>query len=250
MERKLRLSTKNIVLMGCALILAGGLTLLMIFVVVPAVQYARADALAATDPAAAFDAFRRLDNHRSAQARAAQIQADVIASRSAESMEFGGHEWLVMEERGGNAMLLLADVLPARPFHGELVEITWENSDIRGYLNGPFLRSFDEEDRARIVETRVFNHDSADFGTSGGNDTYDYVFLLSLAEAQLYFVNVDERIGRTDARGRNRVWWLRSPGLYPELAATVLADGTSGLRGSGVNAPDRYVRPALWLAMD
>ena len=252
MKQKPRLLA--VVLAGGVLILAG-VVLLSIFVIYPntrAGQFARANALLADDPAGAFDAFDRLGNYRDAQDRARQIQADIFASRTAETMEFGDRDWLVLEERGDNTLLLLQYVLPARVYHEAMMDITWEYSNIRQYLNSTFLNGFDEADRARIIETALFNRDSVDYGTYGGGDTLDHVFLLSLAEANLYFANAEDRIGRVDTRGSNRTWWLRSPGLYPYLAATVVTDGTLGLTGSPVDGAwgMRYVRPALWVAAD
>jgi len=234
---------------GCAVLLAGALTALTIFVFIPAGRFAQANSLAASDPARAFDAFERMGDYRNAHERMQEIQDEVFASRSEEYVEFGGREWLVLEERDGNTLLLLRDVLPARGYHEGLVDVTWENSNIRQFLNGAFLNGFSEEDRARIAETDVVNSDHADFGTNGGNDTRDYVFLLSLAEARLYFADAGARVARHEGSAVHAVWWLRSPGFQQNLAAIVLANGTLGLTGSGVNQADRTVRPAMWVRL-
>ena len=60
---------------------------------------------------------------------------------------------------------------------------TWENSSVRAWLNGPYYRTFTEEERELIVKTHNSNPDSSEYGTSGGNDTDDDIFLLSLDEA-------------------------------------------------------------------
>jgi len=241
---------RAVVLSCAALVLAGLLTLLSIVVIAPAVQYARAGALVSSDPAAAFDAFSRMNDYRDAQQRAAQIQADVFASREQATMDLGGHSWLVLEQRDGRALLLMEDVLPARAYHEALVDITWEESNLRQYLNDGFLNRFGQEDRARIVQTQLNNRNHADYGTRGGANTGDYVFLLSIAEARLYFENDAARVARNN--GLNVIWWLRSPGLYQYLAAVVIANGEVGFRGSPVDGALglRYVRPAMWVTID
>ena len=240
---------RMVIIICCALLLAAALAVLTVFVFIPAGRYAQARSLAATDPARAFDAFERMDGYRNAHARMQEIQSEVFASRSEESVEFGGREWLVLEERGGNALLLLREVLPARGYHEGLVPVTWEDSNIRQYLNGAFLNRFSAEDRARIVETNVVNSDHPHFGTNGGNDTRDHVFLLSMAEASLYFADANARVARHEGSAVHAVWWLRSPGLQEELAAIVLANGTIGMTGSAVNQADRTVRPAMWVRL-
>ena len=240
---------RAVILAACALILAGALAALTFFVILPAGRYARAASLAASDPARAFDAFERMDGYRNAEGRMQELRDEVFATRSVEYMEFGGREWLVLEERDGNALLLLRDVLPERAYHEALVGVTWEDSNIRQYLNGAFLNGFDQQYRARIIETEVVNTNNADFGTSGGNNTRDYIFLLSLAEANFYFESAAARIARHEGSTVHAVWWLRSPGLQQETAAMVRADGELGRTGSGVNATNRTVRPAMWVRL-
>ncbi len=70
----------------------------------------------------------------------------------------------------------------------------------------------------------VSNEDNFLFGTDGGSDTQDKVFLLSLAEVEDYFCDDDDRRalntpfvqaqvqGTNDNNGYG-TWWLRSPGI-------------------------------------
>jgi hypothetical protein len=104
-----------------------------------------------------------------------------------EIVDFGGYQWRVLEARDGKALLLSEQVLGHQAYHEGWQEATWENSTLRAYLNGEFLNSFSAEDRARIAPTRVVNHDNPWSGTPGGNDTEDYIFLLSIEEVVEYF---------------------------------------------------------------
>jgi serine/threonine protein kinase/alpha-tubulin suppressor-like RCC1 family protein len=205
-----------------------------------------------------------------------------------DTIEFGGYDWRVLDIQDGKALILSELVLERRAYHEtyEREDITWENSDIRHYLNGDFLRSFSESDRARIAETRVVNNDnpwtSAHWGlldnTPGGNDTTDKIFLLSIDEVVCFFGDsgmlaqgVDENArdfdlkspaqgiywwGFSDQYNDARIahnphsgaswWWLRSSGGYSYFAATVDIDGILSVHGSQVYVADG-VRPALWL---
>jgi len=241
-------SWKHAAILGAvALAVIGGLAALTIFVFVPAANYGRAGTLLDKgDAAGAYDALDRMGDYRDAIERKNRLQADTLATRSAQDYAFGGYEWLILEERGGKALLLMKNTLETRRYHEELAEISWEACSLRAWLNGPFYNSFNEEDRARIAETAVINADNAENGTKAGNDTTDYVFLLSLAEAKLYFPSDAARVAR-NGRGGSAYWWLRSPGADPILAATVGSDGKPGFSGSGVDYRTRDVRPALWV---
>jgi len=236
------------ILGGAAVVLAA-IVLLSVFVIPPAVRYAQAQRLIATDPAGAHELFYNMGDYRRARERAQAIQDEVIDSRTVHSVEFAGVQWLVLEQRDGLALLLREEALPSRAFHGALVDITWENSEMRNYLNGQWLNRLPQNDRARVVQTQVSNRDSR-FGTAGGENTQDYVFLLSLAEARLYFADDQARVARFG--NVNVFWWLRSPGLQENVAAIVRSNGELGIAGSPVHggmALDRFVRPALWVTM-
>ncbi|MCL2445178.1 MAG: DUF6273 domain-containing protein [Oscillospiraceae bacterium] len=240
---------KAIILGGVALVLAAIIVLLSVFVIAPNVRYSRAQRLIDTDPAGAHEAFYNMGDFRQASDMMQQIQDDIIAGRTEDRMEFDGATWLVLEQRDGRMLLLREEALPPRAYHGAFVEITWENSALRDYLNGQWLNRMSPGYRDRIVQTEVINRDSR-FGMDGGENTQDYVFLLSMAEARLYFANDQARIARTN--NVNVFWWLRSPGMQANLAATVSADGSLGITGTPVHgsmAANRYVRPAVWVTV-
>ena len=231
---------------GIALAAAAGIAALVIFVVIPAVNTGRAGALQKKgDLSGAYDAYDQMGEAGDAQARKRELQNEAIASRSALSMDFGGYEWLILEERGGKALLLMRDALETRPYHAAMDDITWEGCALRQWLNDSFYNSLPEADRARVAETAVINSGNTKYGTQAGKDTRDRVFLLSLAEAGLYFPDDASRVARSG--GSAKFWWLRSPGMEPALAAVVTADGVVGFAGSAVQTDTRGVRPAMWV---
>ena len=103
----------------------------------------------------------------------------------------------------------------------------------------------------------IKNEDNSEYGTSGGNDTEDQVFLLSEKEAETLFSNDDERIAKaTGYAEKSGVyvneekaawWWLRSPGDDSDYAAEVNYVGWVSRHGSYVDGNIDGVRPALHL---
>ncbi|MDR1712956.1 MAG: DUF6273 domain-containing protein, partial [Coriobacteriales bacterium] len=73
--------------------------------------------------------------------------------------------------------------------------------------------------------------------------TDDYVFLLSIDEAEQYFSSDSDRVAKKSDGGADG-WWLRSPGNNSNNAANVNNDGNVNTNGNNVNN-NNGVRPAL-----
>ena len=161
------------------------------------------------------------------------------------TISLGGHDWIVLEVIDGKKALVLSDkVIELRAYHSKDVSISWENCDLRKYLNGEFYKkTFSEKEKKRIIETEISNV---------GNKTMDKVFLLSSGEASIsrYFKDNSERIALDMNTGEVCWWWLRSPGSYgSSYAASVQADGNVNVRGNDRVSNTGGVRPALWLKL-
>jgi len=198
-----------------------------------------------------------------------------------ETIQFGGYSWLVLEVQEGKALLITEEIIEANLYHLELTDVTWETCFLRSYLNGIFLRKFSDEEQERILETCINNPGNLWYGTPGGADTNDKVFLLSLEEVDRYFGDSGDY--HNERRKRWRVngieenddgwafsntydgereatfgygpswWWLRSPGSVRPAAATVNAGGSVNVSGRDVDTihPDMGgVRPVLWLSLE
>ena len=106
-------------------------------------------------------------------------------------------EWIVMKKEGNQVLLLSKYVLDVKPYNEEFEDVTWETSDIRQWLNNEFYTTaFNKTEKAKIQTSLTKNEDNSKYGTSGGNDTEDKVFLLSEKEAETLFSNDDERIAK------------------------------------------------------
>jgi len=176
-------------------------------------------------------------------------------------VRLGGRAWRVIEVVDGKALLLADQVVDRRPYHEEQVAVTWENCDLRRWLNDEFCESLGESLTSRVMTVKVRNEPNPAWGTPSGRDTKDQFFLLSLSEAALYFTAADPDVwedysdpipclgaygNATDGRGKRAVWWLRSPGLDPDGAATVNTNGFVDANGLIVSM-SAGVRPAFWL---
>lgn len=116
-------------------------------------------------------------------------------------------KWRVLN-RNGNDALLLADVaLDDQEYNTNYEEVTWETSSTRSWLNGygasvnqpktdyskkNFINSaFTSTQRDAIKTINVVNNNNINYGTAGGKNTSDKVFLLS--ESEVY--NTDTAAG-------------------------------------------------------
>ena len=174
--------------------------------------------------------------------------------------------WAVLAKDDDKLLLLSRYALDYRQFHHECVPVTWENSDLRAWLNTSFLEeAFSEEERTRIVLTVSANPPDPKYGNSGGNDTSDYVFCLSSPEVSDLLESENEAMYNVPAfpvrqcaatpyacgKGAHNDsikgftnWWLRTPGAEKEHALFINEHGILW----GMSGEHRCsVRPALWI---
>ncbi|WP_406545537.1 DUF6273 domain-containing protein, partial [Succinimonas sp.] len=167
-------------------------------------------------------------------------------------------EWLVLEVNGNEALLVSRHGLDCKQYHHKYIFMTWKQCDLRKWLNNDFLKeAFSAEEQQRIKISEVVNDDNTKYLTCGGNNTWDRVFCLSLAEAERYFKDNSERMCRPTALAKAHGvyssddghcwWWLRSPGNFQERASDGGTDGTLYPNGDFVDIGIRAVRPALRL---
>ncbi|MDR1713648.1 MAG: DUF6273 domain-containing protein [Coriobacteriales bacterium] len=178
--------------------------------------------------------------------------------------------WRVLAVTDGQALIISEKVIELRPFHREETDVYWENSFIRGWLNGNFYEGLPAELKARVQDTQVSNsYVNPDDPTATAHaTTTDKVFLLSVDEAEQYFANDELRSARLDlgsapinefrringvdelfiSDGDGWGWWLRSSGASGTEAATVGSGGHVNTYGYTAFYADCGIRPAMWIS--
>ena len=196
-------------------------------------------------------------------------------------------KWRVLCTDGNQALLLSDMALDDQEYHKEYESVTWKTSTVRSWLNGyeaasnkqsvdyrqkNFIDSaFTASEQVAIVNSSLENADNIEYGTNGGSDTTDKIFLLSGSDvwdtdtAKSYgFVKDSETDDETrccqsstyakamgmwssidTAYAGNGSWWLRSPGWGSGDAMCVGSSGWGSNKGFYVYAYDHGIRPAL-----
>ena len=192
--------------------------------------------------------------------------------KAGELIIFGKYEWCVLDVQNNRVLILCNNIPENREYHAGSGSVAWEDCTLRRYLNGDFYESFDQPEKVRIAETNLINCDNPWFGTNGGQNTVDSVFLPSVEEIVKYFgdsgqlksknpndgYHIDDEYNTSrlanNADGTPDWWWLRTPGLDGLRTANVYGGGTFlggkiSMRGDLANNIHGGVRPALWLNM-
>ena len=164
-------------------------------------------------------------------------------------------EWLVLDVKDNEVLLISRYGLDSKEYHNVFTDITWEDCALRKWLNNDFIKSaFSEEEAKKIKVSELKNEDNRRYGTSGGNNTKDRIFCLSINEAEHYFGSDNDRQCKPTAYARKQgvyvnndccFWWLRSPVRDQHNASDVKTDGALRLRGRSVDFGYSAVRPAL-----
>lgn len=161
--------------------------------------------------------------------------------------------WQVLDVQDGKALVISKDIIAREPYHESNAYITWETSSLRTWLNDDFYHSLPSGVQRRITETQLHNPNNPGYGTSGGRDTMDKVFLLSIDEANKYFPRKVDRAAESNIREDGYpldlgIWWLRSPGARADVAAYVYGSSVDEYGGK-VGTDELGVRPAFWITL-
>lgn len=171
--------------------------------------------------------------------------------------------WIVLEEKRDRLLLISEKVLNGHCYNKKDGHITWENCDLRKWLNEKFIEeAFTKSEQERLLTTLVKNPKNLAYGIDGGNETYDKLFVLSVDEFNKYLHNnpIAKCKPTQFAINRNVIadpnydncccWWLRTPGKLGR-GCFVFYDGTdNGLgeaREKKVGIFLNGVRPAMWV---
>ena len=200
--------------------------------------------------------------------------------QAGDKISFGSYEWRVLEVQNNTALIITEYIIEQRAYHNAYKDITWADCSLRKYLNNEFYDRFSAAEKSRIIPVLNKNPDNQWYGTKGGRDTQDSIFLLSIEEtvcryfgdssSKLYSPGKNQRywFERKDKNNSKRIvrlesrkegswwWWLRSPGRVNIKAVYIHGDGNIGIQGNNIlkgNISDGEckggIRPALWLKL-
>ncbi len=184
-------------------------------------------------------------------------------------------EWRVIDRQGDKVLLVTDKLLDGGiPYNKEYEKITtWHKSTVSRWLNRIFINeAFSNKEKKKIQDTIVENKGNEDFGTYGGANTTDKLFLLSVDEVYRYFKSDEDRgaaltkyarikiashmYGDDDGEilykvGSWRQWCyiLRSPGDSQDSVANVGDDGSVSEYGNSAYHNFFAVRPAMWVSL-
>ena len=191
-------------------------------------------------------------------------------------------EWIVLNKKSnGTVFLLTKYAIELKSYHNKRDPVTWADCSLRKWLNEEFFdTAFDADEQDSIKVTEVTNNPNPVYGTQGGMDTRDRIFLLSIAQAGKYldsgktgiekltilnpFSKVDEarvvkmtpyvsekfdkRFPGASRKRNNQAssWLLRTVGNTQLAIANVIEGGSISALGSWIDLEYTSIRPALW----
>lgn len=171
-------------------------------------------------------------------------------------------KWRVLSVDGNDAFLMADQCLDAQPYNEEDEDVTWETCTLRTWLNDTFLYdAFSANERSAIRYTMVVNEDNSYYGTEGGNNTVDQVYVLSEREAYNTTYGFENNEDKSSTResiiteytkglnvytgGENGNWRLRTLGKDSKRAMIVSLNGSIATVGFSNNNYNICVRPVL-----
>lgn len=191
------------------------------------------------------------------------LKVDLSTLEVGQYFDFGyyGDEnmvWQVVDIQDGKALIVCKNAVEAMAYNETGEAVSWEECSLRTWLNDEFYNvAFTDEERSHIVLTNLSTSGSETYNTTGGNDTYDYVFIPGyFDELWTYFsreadrpciitVHATENYEQEDAM--ECIWWTRSPG---EMQNQIMYITPKGAVKSTKYVGKKYgVRPAMWIEM-
>lgn len=259
--------------------------------VISASKNLRADALLeAGDQNAAYALLAGLTDEASREKRMGIKRQQITELKVGRSFTFGLYEqdnsqkngpepirWVILARDGDRVLVISRYVLDCKLYNEERQPVTWETCTLRAWLNGEFLTAAFDVDELELIQT---THVTADpnpiYDVDPGSDVEDKLFLLSLSEAESYFLPDMTGIAKwrvyeqsypellceptaysaahgcaPQSENGSARWWLRTPGLSESSAVWVTRTGGFRDQGSLVDCSNSSaipgIRPAMWI---
>ncbi|MCM1161271.1 MAG: DUF6273 domain-containing protein [Roseburia sp.] len=179
-------------------------------------------------------------------------------------------KWRVLENNGSTLFVIADNALDCKNYNDPLVKSTWENSTLRSWLNDSFYNmAFSSDEQKAIEGQKVINASNPVYGTEGGKDTTDKLYLLSIGEgmdesygfcSEFCNYSSSRKAKASDYAGvrgtykdkeNNCVWWLRSPGRAVNNIAVIGNNGNVHREGNNITSPSNVgVCPVLHIKLE
>lgn len=172
--------------------------------------------------------------------------------------------WKVLLEEDGKKFMVSELVLDCEYFMPEIVDSSWDVSYMREWINTEFRKiAFTDKEYEKLELMYVKNPDNYCYGTSNGEDTEDYITMLScndLADEKYGFKDKDtmyddNRIAKCTeyaaAKGvfadeeMNAKWWTNSNGSMNTAYVFVNTNGVISVGGELCTNKNIGVRPVI-----
>ena len=179
--------------------------------------------------------------------------------------------WQVLDCEDDGVYVMSKSLLDSQAYNNFYEGVTWETSSLRNWLNNDFYNSaFSANEKKKILTRAIANENNPNYGTVGGNDTTDKLWLLSYsdsiyanygfststsssntrtAQGTDYAKSQGLWDNSTDSYSGNSSWWLRTPGVYSVDACSVNHGGNVN-NNVYVYYTDVGVRPAFKLNLN
>lgn len=209
------------------------------------------------------------------------LQNELSKAQVGESIYFGQYyqdndfnngkelvEWIVLDKKENEMFVVSKYALLKKRFDGDSIEVTWENSEMREWLNNSFLEeTFSATEQKMISTTKISNGGNSVHPLYQGKDTWDKVFLLSSDEVQKYFTSNEERQCKPTIQAMPQgkkehednatcAWLLRTivnkdygdfTGAHYRYVIGVRGNGSIDFEGGTPLGGTDGIRPAMWI---
>ncbi len=193
-----------------------------------------------------------------------------VSSNVTDFYRYDPVEWRVLSTGYDGIYVMAEKILDCQPYHKTNTGITWADCTLRTWLNTTFYNTaFSNTEKANIRTATLINDKNPEYGTNGGIDTSDKVFVPSYYDVisseygfssshSAYDASRQAQVtGYAESRGAyvntsttyygNGYWWLRTPGHSSNYVCNVNNSGYVNYYGINVYYDDNGVRPALKL---
>ncbi len=172
-------------------------------------------------------------------------------------------EWIVLSKTSKQMLVISKYCLDSLPYNAEDTKVTWETCTLRKWLNSSFYDfAFNKNEKKLIQKTTLKNDKNPSSNISGGKDTKDNIFLLSLSDVLNTKYGFSKKTTAHDEKRRTSYswnenaggrWWLRTPAKDQSHALFVGSEGSLEYEyGAHVFTWSSHglgVRPAMYISI-